>query len=105
MIETDYNELAVPNENTVVMLAELCNDDLELKTDAKFIADLGKLITNSETSTRFSPYLNTFKKHYVKARRSVKKRMQIALPQDGMEENESEGEDGDENRNAFNMFE
>ena len=31
--------------------------------------------------------------------------MQIALPQDGMEENESEGEDVDENRNTFNMFE
>ena len=58
------------------MLADLCEDDSDLHKDAVFLDQLGKLLSDAETIKNFRPHLTSFKRNYITARRSVKKRIQ-----------------------------
>ena len=51
------------------------NSCLKHLINKSFLDDLGKWLLTAETSTHFLPFMNNFKKNYVSARRSVKKRI------------------------------
>ena len=68
--EGQSSSLSVP-----ILLADSCPEDSEWKKDASFLDDLGKWLLTAETSIHFLPFMNNFKKNYVAARRSVKKRI------------------------------
>ena len=59
-----------------MILTDFCEGNPELKKDAAFLDTLGTMLANSETSKQFLPFLNNFKRNYIAARRSVKKRIQ-----------------------------
>ena len=57
-----------------ILLANSRPEDSELKKDASFLDDSGKWLFTTEISIHFLSFLNNFKKNYVAARRSVKKK-------------------------------
>ena len=59
-----------------IMLAELCEAGSDLHNDAVFFDQLGKLLSGAETTTTFRPFLNNFKRNYITARHSLKRRIQ-----------------------------
>ena len=59
-----------------IILAELYQAGSELHKDAVFLDYLGVLLSNADTTIRFRPHLNNFKKSYITARRSIEKGIQ-----------------------------
>ena len=59
-----------------IMLAELCEAGSDLHNDAVFLDQLGKLLSGAATTTTFHPFLNNFKRNYITARHSLKRRIQ-----------------------------
>ena len=59
-----------------IMLAELCEAGSDLHNDAVFLDQLGKLLSGAATTTTFCPFLNNFKRNYITARHSLKRRIQ-----------------------------
>ena len=75
IINVNNQEGQSSSSSVPILLADSCPEDSELKKDASFLDDLGKWILTAETSIHFLPFMNNFKKNYVAARRSVKKRI------------------------------
>ena len=92
-----------------VILADLCEGNLELKKDAAFFDTLGTMVANSETSKQFLPFLNNFKRNYIAARRSVKKRIQHSKGKNSEEDdvlvNETDVENDENGVDVPNLFE
>ena len=70
-----------PNENDkdkrdTLSMAGLCADS-EINSDAKFVDDLEILLKKHQTSKLFTPYVCQLKKIREKARRSLKKRIDL----------------------------
>ena len=67
------------NEQTITvapaLLASIVKDNPELEKDAIFLDNLGTLLSNSDTSNKFIPFMNNFKQNYIAARRAIKKRI------------------------------
>ena len=55
-----------------VLLASIVKDNPELKKDAIFLDNLGILLSTSDTSDKFIPFMNHFKRDYIAARRAIK---------------------------------
>ena len=92
-----------------MILADLCQGNPELKKDAAFLDTLGTTLANSETSKQFLPFLNNFKRNYIAARRSVKKRIQYSKgknsEENGVLVNEPEFENDENDVDVPNLFE
>ena len=94
-----------------MILADLCQGNPELKKDATFLDTLGTMLANSETSKQFLPFLNNFKRNYIAARRSVKKRIQCSKGRNSEEKendvlvNETEVENYENDFDVPNLFE
>ena len=58
-----------------VLLASIVKDNPELEKDAIFLDNLGTLLSTSDTSDKFVPFMNNFKRNYIAARRAIKKRI------------------------------
>ena len=58
-----------------VLLASIVKDNPELEKDAIFLNNLGTLLSTSDTSDKFIPFMNNFKWNYIAARRAIKKRI------------------------------
>ena len=99
-----------PVESTApVILADFCEGNPELKKDAAFLDTLGTMLTNSETSKQFLPFLNNFKRNYIAARRSVRKRIQHSKEKNSEGNdvlvNELDGENDENDVDVANLFE
>ena len=94
-----------------MILADLCQGNPELKKDAAFLDTLGTMLANSETSKQFLSFLNNFKRNYIAARRSVKKRIQYSKGKNSEEKqndvlvNETEVENYENDFDVPNLFE
>ena len=76
-----------------IMLADLCEDDSDLHKDAVFLDQLWKLLSDAEITKNFHPHLTSFKRNYITARRSVKKRIQRSREGNQLtENNDNQGE-------------
>ena len=53
----------------------MVKDNPELEKDAIFLDNLGTLLSTSDTSDKFIPFMSNFKRNYIAARRAIKKRM------------------------------
>ena len=84
MDDSDSEEVINNNEEkkfsepsiTVVSLANLCEDS-DVNNDAKFCDDFQLLLDNQNSSKLFTPYISQLKAVNKKARRSVKKRIEL----------------------------
>lgn len=75
--EHDDDEVVHPSHRkALVELAPLCEDE-DLKKDAKFVDELGALLQDSETSSKFLPHLTGIQRQYIAARRQIKKRIEL----------------------------
>ena len=67
------------NEQTTTvapaLLASIVKDNPELEKDAIFLDNLGTLLSNTDTSNKFIPFMNNFKQNYIAACRAIKKRI------------------------------
>ena len=89
-----------------IMLADLCEDDSDLHKDAVFLDQLGKLLSDAETTKNFRPHLTSFKRNYITARRSVKKRIQRSREGNQLtENNDNQGEAEEVEEHNQNMAE
>lgn len=91
-----------------VLLASVIKDNPELEKDATFLDNLGTLLSTSDTSDKFMPFMNSFKRNYIVARRAIKKRILSSNEKEvACEDNvdPSEGDDTDDFPNLFdNLF-
>ena len=72
----DQEDKETSSSSQPLQLASFCQGE-ELKSDALFVDQMGDLLrTGSNTSTIFLPHLNAFKRQYVDAKRSLKKRIE-----------------------------
>ena len=73
-------------------------DKAELLNDAKFIDGMGQLLLTFTTSTRISPHIRGIQRHYIQARRNVKKWIRLAKSanEQARIEDESSGNDNSE---------
>ena len=60
-------------EQNIIPPSDLCEDDSDLHKDAVFLDQLGKLLSDAETTNNFRTHLTDFKRNYITDRRSVKK--------------------------------
>ena len=67
---------------------ELTNDP-DIKRDSEFLDQMQQIMTNSNTSKLFIPYLSQFRATYQEARRSIKKRIESKLPEKSTQEIDS----------------
>lgn len=75
--QDENNQVNVDNASSSnILLADLCKGNDDLRKNAVFIDELGKLLVNAETSTRFIPHLTKFKQSYITSRRTVKRRIE-----------------------------
>ena len=51
-----------------IYLGNLCEENSDIKKDAVFVDNLGKILSNAETSDKFLPFINIFKRSYIAAR-------------------------------------
>ena len=58
-----------------VLLASIVKDNREPEKDAIFLDNLGTRLSTSDTSDKFIPFMNNFKRNYIAARRAIKKRI------------------------------
>ena len=75
IIDANPQEGQSSSSSVPILLVDSCPEHSELKKDTSFLDDLGKWLSIVETSIHFLPLMNNFKKNYVAARRSVKKRI------------------------------
>ena len=59
-----------------MILADLYEENSDLKGDAMFFNSLGTLLSAAQTSNHLLPFLNTFKQNYVAACKAIKERIQ-----------------------------
>ena len=55
-----------------VFLGSIVKNNPKLEKDAIFLHNLGTLLSTSDTSDKFIPFLNNFKRNYIAARRAIK---------------------------------
>ena len=75
IINVNNQEGQSSSSSVPILLADSCPKGSEVKKDASFLDDLGKWLLTMETSIHSLPFTNNFKKNYVAARRSIKKRI------------------------------
>ena len=77
---TDKESSATPAADKApaapIMLEALCEAGSDLHNDAVFLDQLGKLLSGAATTTTFHLFLNNFKRNYIIARHSLKRRIQ-----------------------------
>ena len=80
------NGTSIPKHH--VSFSNLTNDP-DIKRDSEFLDKMQQIMTNSNTSKLFPPYLSQFSVTYQKARRSVKKRIESKVPEKSTQEIDS----------------
>ena len=77
---TDKESSATPAADKApaapIMLEALCEAGSDLHDDAVFLDQLGKLLSGAATTTTLHLFLNNFKRNYIIARHSLKRRIQ-----------------------------
>ena len=73
--------IAAPSVNKSHASLSSLTDDPEIKQDCEFLDRLQNIITDCNTSKLFIPYLSQFRATYQKARRSLKKRIEVKSPE------------------------
>ena len=77
------NSTSIPKHH--VSFSNLTNDP-DIKRDSEFLDKMQQIMTNSNISKLFIPYLSQFRATYQKARRSVKKRIESKVPEKSTQE-------------------
>ena len=66
------------NPQAPVILADQCKENSDLKNVVMFLDSLGILSSTAKTSNHLLPFLSTFKRNYIIARRASSKQIQLA---------------------------